>query len=259
VIVSYFQGGKICSYIAEKWGYSKLLDMVHSFAKLESTPDVFQKDLGISTTDFDKQFLAWLDAQAKVTVDHFDEWREKLKTMVADERAKKYDDVIKTGNAIRDYYPDYVEPGSVYELLADAYTAKGDKDAARQQLEKYNAVGGRDPKLVEQLAKLEEEAGQPKKAAAALDRLNYIYPEDQELHKRLGDLWLAQNNVPGAIREYQALLALKPLDQATSHYQLAQALRMANRLDQARDEVLLALEAAPGFKPAQKLLLEIAK
>ncbi len=259
VIVSYFQGGKICNYIAEKWGYPKLLDMVHSFAKLESTPDVFQKDLGISTTDFDKQFLAWLDAQTKITTEHFDEWRDKLKTMVADERTKKYDDVIKTGNAIRDYYPDYVEAGSVYELLADAYTAKGDKDDARKQLEKYNEIGGRDPKLVEQLATLEEEAGQPKKAAAALDRLNYIYPEDQELHKRLGDLWLAQNNVSGAIREYQALIALKPLDQATSHYQLAQALRMANRLDQAREEVLLALEAAPGFKPAQKLLLEIAK
>jgi len=259
VIVSYFQGGKICSYIAEKWGYSKLLDMVHLYAKLESTPDVFQKVLGISTTDFDKQFLAWLDAQTKVTVDHFDEWREKVKKMVADERAKKYDDVIAAGNAIRDWYPDYVEAGSVYELLADAYTAKGDKDAARKELEKYNQVGGRSSLLIERLAKLEEEAGDPKKAAAALDRLNYIYPEDQELHKRLGDLWLAQNNVTGAIREYQALLALKPLDQATSHYQLAQAFRMANRMDQARDEVLLALEAAPGFKPAQKLLLEIAK
>jgi cellulose synthase operon protein C len=259
VIVSYFQGGKICSYIAEKWGYAKLLDMIHSYAKLESTPDVFQKDLGISTTDFDKEFLAWLDAQTKITTDHFDEWREKLKSMVADERAMKYDDVIKTGNAIRDWYPDYVEVGSVYELLADAYTAKGDKDDARKQLEKYNDVGGRDPKLVERLATLEEEAGEPKKAAAALNRLNYIYPEDQELHKRLGDLWLAQNNVTGAIREYQALLALKPLDQATSHYQLAEAYRRADRLDQARDEVLLALEAAPGFKPAQKLLLEIAK
>jgi cellulose synthase operon protein C len=259
VIVSYYQGGKICSYIAEKWGYSKLVDMIHSYARLESTPDIFQKVLGLSTTDFDKQFMAWLDAQNKVTVEHFDEWREKLKSMVADERAKKYDDVIKTGNAIRDWYPDYVEAGSVYELLADAYTAKGDKDAARKQLEKYNEVGGRDSKIVERLATLEEEAGQPRKAAAALDRLNYIYPEDQELHKRLGDLWLAQNNVPGAIREYQAVLAMKPLDQATSHYQLAEAFRQANRLDQARDEVLLALEAAPGFKPAQKLLLEIAK
>jgi tetratricopeptide (TPR) repeat protein len=259
VIVSYFQGGKICSYIAEKWGYSKLLDMLHAFAKLESTPDVFQKVLGISTTDFDKEFLAWLDAQTKITTAHFDEWREKLKTMVADERAMKYDDVIKTGTAIRDYYPDYVEAGSVYELLADAYIAKGDKENARKQLQKYNQVGGRSPLLVERLAKLEEESGEPKKAAAALDRLNYIYPEDQELHKQLGDLWLAQNNVSGAIREYQALLALKPLDQATSHYQLAEALRKADRLDQARDEVLLALEAAPGYKPAQKLLLEIAK
>ena len=209
MIVSYFQGGKICSYIAEKWGYSKLLDMIQSFAKLESTPDVIQKDLGISSTEFDKQFLAWLDAQTKVTTDHFDEWREKLKMMVADERAKNYDEVIQLGNTIRDWYPDYVEAGSVYELLADAYTAKGDKENARKQLEKYNDVGGRDPKLVERLATLEEEAGQPKKAAAALDRLNYIYPEDQDLHKRLGDLWLAQNNVPGAIREYQALLALE--------------------------------------------------
>jgi tetratricopeptide (TPR) repeat protein len=259
VVVSYFQGGKICSYIAEKWGYGKLIDMVHSFAKLESTPEVFQKDLGISTTDFDKQFLAWLDAQTKVTTDHFDEWREKVKMMVADDRSKDYSAVIQIGNTIRDWYPDYVEVGSVYELLADAYKAKGDKDDERKQLEKYNDVGGRDPKLVERLATLEEEAGQPKKAAAALDRLNYIYPEDQELHRRLGDLWLAQNNVPGAIREYQALLALKPLDQATSHYQLAEAFWKANRPDQARDEVLLALEAAPGYKPAQKLLLEIAK
>ena len=259
VIVSYFQGGKICNYIAERWGYPKLIDMVHSYAQLQSTPDVFEKDLHISTTDFDREFLIWLEKQYQVTLDHFDEWRDKLKTLVADDRAKKYDEVIRIGNEIRDYYPEYVEAGSVYEMLADAYTAKGDKDDARKQLERYNEIGGRDSQLVEQLATLEEQAGQPLKAAAALNRLNYIYPEDQELHKRLGDLYLAQNNVLGAIREYQALIALKPLDQATSHYDLAEAFRRANRLDQARDEVLLALEAAPGFKPAQKLLLEIAK
>lgn len=259
VIVSYFQGGKICSYIAEKWGYSKLLDMVHEFAELKSTPQVFEDVLHISTTDFDKEFLVWLEKQNKVTLDHFDEWRTKLKIMVEDDRAKKYDEVISIGNAIRDWYPDYVEVGSVYELLADAYLAKGDKEDARKQLERYNEVGGRDPKLIERFAMLEEESGQPQKAAAALNRLNYIYPEDQELHKRLGDLWLAQNNITGAIREYQALIALKPLDQASSHYQLAEAYQKANRLDQARDEVLLSLEAAPGFKPAQKLLLELTK
>lgn len=259
VVVSYFQAGKICSYIAEKWGYGKLLEMIHSYAKLESTPDIIQHDLGVSPEEFDKQFFAWLTAQNKVTLDHFDDWRKQVKGLVAELREKKYDDVIKGGTAIESYYPDYVEPGSIYELLADAYQGKGDKASERKELEKYSQVGGRSSMLIERLATLEEDAGDPKKAAAALNRLNYIYPEDQGLHKRLGDLWLAQNNVAGAIREYRAVLALKPLDQAASHYQLAKALTMAQKLDDARDEVLLSLEAAPGYKPAQKLLLEISK
>ena len=259
VIVSYYQGGQILTYIAEKYGYPKILDMIHAYAKLESTPDVFKNVLGISTQDFDKEFMAWLDKRVGRTVGHFEEWQQQIKTMVADSRAKKYDDVIRIGTAIQADYPDYVQVGSVYELLADAYTAKGDKADARKELEEYSQAGGRDPMLVEQLATLEEQAGEPAKAAAALNRLNYIYPEDQELHKRLGDLWLAQNNITGAIREYQALLALKPLDQAGAHYQLAEALQKANRVEEARDEVLQSLEAAPGFKPAQKLLLEIAK
>jgi len=259
VVVSYFQAGKICSYIAEKWGYGKLLEMIHSYAKLEPTLDVIKKDLGMSPEEFDKQFLAWLTAQNKEVLDHFDEWRKQVKGLVAELRENKYDDVIKGGTAIEAYYPDYVEAGSIYELLADAYKGKGDKVNERKELEKYSAVGGRNSALIERLATLQEEAGDPKKAAASLDRLNYVYPEDQELHKRLGDLWMGQGNVAGAIREYRAVLALKPLDQAASHYQLAKALTEAKKLDDARDEVLLSLEAAPGYKPAQKLLLEISK
>ena len=43
VIVSYFQGGKICSYIAEKWGYSKLLDMIHLTRSWNPLPTSFKK------------------------------------------------------------------------------------------------------------------------------------------------------------------------------------------------------------------------
>ncbi len=233
--------------------------MIQSFAKLESTPDVIRKDLGLAPEEFDKQFFAWLDAQTKTTVEHFDDWRKQIKTLTEELRAKKYDEVIHIGGQIEGWYTDYVEPGSVYELMADAYLAKGDKESARKELEKWNQVGGRSPLLIERLAKLQEEAGEAKKAAATLDRLNYIYPEDQDLHQRLGDLWLAQNNVAGAIREYQAVVAEKPLDQAAAHFKLAEAYRMANRMDEARDQVFLSLEAAPGYKPAQKLLLEISK
>lgn len=259
IVVSYYQASKICTFIAEKWGYSKILEMIQSFAKLVPTTEVVKKDLGLEPEEFDKQFFAWLDGQTKITVDHFGDWRKDLKQMVDDSRAKKWDDVIKTGTQIEPWYTDYVEPGSVYELLSDSYLAKNDTASARKELEKYNQVGGRSSMLVEKLAKMEEDAGDAKKAAATLNRLNYIYPEDQELHKRLGDLLLAENNVAGAIREYQALVALKPIDQANAHYQLAKALQTANRTKEARDEVLLSLEAAPGYKPAQKLLLEISK
>ena len=259
VIVSYFQGGKICSYIAEKWGYGKLLEMMHGFGKLQTTPEVFRNVLGMSTEDFDKQFLAWLEKETKTTVEHFADWKKQIKGLVDESRAKKWDDVLRAGAAIHDWYPDYVEAGSVYELMSDAYLAKGDKASARKELEQYSRVGGRSPLLIERLATLEEEAGDPEKAAAVLDRLNYIYPEDQELHKRLGDLWLAQNKLPGAIREYRAVLAAKPLDAAAAHYKLAKAYQAANRMNDARDEVFAALESAPGYRPAQKLLLEISK
>src|SRR6202000_2434436 len=38
VIVSYFQAGSICDFVKEKWGEGKLLDMVHSYAQLPTTP-----------------------------------------------------------------------------------------------------------------------------------------------------------------------------------------------------------------------------
>jgi predicted Zn-dependent protease len=77
------------------------------------------------------------------------------------------------------------------------------------------------------------------------------------LHRRLGDLLLAQGNASEAVREFRAALAMKPLDQAASHYNLAKAYRTANQAAEAIDEVLLSLEAAPGYRPAQRLLLDL--
>ena len=54
VLVSYFQAGSICDYIKQRWGDDKLLDMVHSFAQLKTTPEVIQKDLRMSPEEFDK-------------------------------------------------------------------------------------------------------------------------------------------------------------------------------------------------------------
>jgi hypothetical protein len=47
------------------------------------------------------------------------------------------------------------------------------------------------------------------------------------------------------------------VDLAAARYQLARALVAAGRRDEARREVLRALEIAPGYAEAQDLLLEL--
>src|ERR1700722_11681733 len=75
VIVSYFQAGRICDYIKERWGADKLLDMAHSFGDHKTTPEVIRADLGMAPEDLDREFLEWLDKDVGATVANFDDWR----------------------------------------------------------------------------------------------------------------------------------------------------------------------------------------
>jgi tetratricopeptide (TPR) repeat protein len=255
--VSYFQAGRICDYITDKFGWDTILAMLHDYAADQDTPTVIRKELKMAPEEFDKQFFAFVEADTKKTVDNFNDWKKRIKQVNEMSKAKDYDGVIKEGLAIRDFYPDYVEAGSVYEFLSAAYLAKGEKAAAIDQLERYVHAGGRAPGSIEQLGKLLTEAGEGKEAAAVLERLNYIYPLDNDQHQMLGSLWLDQGNVAGAIREFGAVVAHNPIDPAEAHYQLARAFYLDHEPAKAEDELVSALEAAPTYRPAQKLLLEL--
>ncbi len=74
--MSYFQAGAICDYIKQRWGNDALLEMVHSFAALKTTPEAIQNDLQMSPEEFDKAYMAWLEKRVGQTVANFDAWRE---------------------------------------------------------------------------------------------------------------------------------------------------------------------------------------
>jgi tetratricopeptide (TPR) repeat protein len=116
------------------------------------------------------------------------------------------------------------------------------------------------PDALKRLATLEEAAGKAGEAAATLERVNYIYPvKDEDLHRRLGDLLYAQKQYEGAIREYNARVASNPVDKAGAEFNLARAYFAAGQKQKAEETVLAALEIAPGYRPAQKLLLELQR
>ena len=258
VLVSYYQAGRICDFITDKWGWDTILAMLDDYAHDIDTPTVIRKELKLEPAEFDKQFLAMVEAETRKSVQNFSEWKDDVKKISDASKTKDYGAVIKIGSEARDLFPDYVEAGSVYEFLAKAYLAKDDKPAAIAELERYMKIGGRDPSTLKTLADELQAAGNKKEAAAVLDRVNYIYPMDGAQHEQLGLLWLDQNNTAGAIREFRAVLARDPIDPAQAHFNLARAYNQNHQTEQAKDELIAALEAAPGFRPAQKLLLELS-
>jgi tetratricopeptide (TPR) repeat protein len=259
VIVSYYQAGMLCDYIQDHWGADKLLDFVHSFAKPDmTTPQAFQDNLGMSTEDFDKQFQAWLYGNTADLVSHFDDWHNKLKALVAEAQANNDDAVIKEGPEVIQMYPGYVYEANAYEFLAKADIAKGKKQDAANVLAGYVKNRGRSPGAFEQLASLQQDLGDTKAAAATLNDINYIDPLfDADYHTKLGQLWLAQNNPKGAVQEFATVVAMHPLDKAAAECNLASAYLAAGDHAKAQDAVLSSLEAAPDYRPAQKLLLEL--
>jgi tetratricopeptide (TPR) repeat protein len=258
VLVSYYQAGRICDFITDKWGWDTILAMLKDFANDVDTPTVIRKELKLEPAEFDKQFIAMIEAETKKSVDNFAQWTDDVKTIAAAAKSSDFDTVIKLGARARDLFPDYVEAGSVYEFLAKAYLAKGNKPAAIDELERYMKAGGRDPSTLKTLADDLTSEGNKKEAAAVLERVNYIYPMDGAQHQQLGLLLLDLNNNAGAIREFQAVLARDPIDPAQAHFNLARAYNQNHQVEQAKDELLSSLEAAPGFRPAQKLLLELS-
>ncbi len=257
VIVSYFQGGRVMTYIIEKWGQQAVLDMIKAFTEFKTTPEVLKEVLKVTPEEFDAQFFPWLEAQTKQTVDGFEGWTKRMKDVNEAVKAKDWDKVIELGPNVRDTYPDFVEPGNVYNMLTKAYLEKGDKAKAIATLEAWAAHGGRDITTLKQLSDLQSEGGHKKEAAAALQKMTYIFLKDEAAHQKLGALEMELGNPQAAVREFGAALASGAIDLAGTHYNLAVAYKATKQNELALEHVFQSLEAAPSYKPAQKLLLEL--
>jgi tetratricopeptide (TPR) repeat protein len=257
VLVSYYQAGKICDYITQKWGDDAILGMIHSYAGRKTTAQAIEENLHLSPEAFDQEFNAWLREKTAPTVEHLDQWRTGVRTAQQDLKAGKKEEAIREGRQALDNFPDYSGSQGAYQLVAQAYLDSGDKLRAAEELERYRDFGGTSVETLKKLARLEGELKKEKQAVHTLEELNYIYPEDADNHQRLGDLLFGSGSPEGAVREYRAVIALQPENVAESHFNLARALKAAHKTEEAKDQVLVALEAAPDFKPAQQLLLEL--
>ena len=107
------------------------------------------------------------------------------------------------------------------------------------------------------LAQRYHESGRLADAVAVQSVLARAAPLVVDHHTTLGDWLTYSDRHTEALSEYQIAFALAPHDKASAHYKLASALHRLDRTEEARRELLYALEIAPRFRPALTLLVEI--
>jgi len=90
------------------------------------------------------------------------------------------------------------------------------------------------------------------------ERLLAINPLIALPHRALAEAGVASGRSDQAITAYRKLLLLDPPDPVDVHFQLARLLEArGDSENEAERQVLLALEEAPRYRDAQRLLLKI--
>lgn len=257
VAVSYMQAGYICRYIAETWGERKLVELLEGFAANELTESNIRAVLGVDPEDFDKRFNEYLRASLGPALDGIPRWRRNLRRALEAAREEDWEAVFAPARDAKEAYPQHVGAGCSYALLATAHEESGDRDAAIKELQEYERLGGRRPDTLAKLGRWLEEAGRDAEAAYTYEGLLYNWPQDEETHSRLGEIYLEAGKGREALREFEAVLALDTLDRAAAEYAAARAWVKIGDLAKARLHVLQALERAPTFRPALQLLMQV--
>ena len=257
VAISYMQAGFVCKFIAERWGEGKLSELLRGFGANVPTGANITAVLGVSPKDFDEQFDDYMRDALGPALDGLSRWRRNLKAALEHAREGKWDELIEPAEAAKAAYPQHVGSGSAYVLLANAHDKAGNSDAAIAELQEYERRGGRQPQTLKKLGTWLEGAGRGEEAVYTYVGLIHNWPQDEDLHARLGELYLESGEADLARREFSAVLALDPLDRSTAEFNLARAYVKIGDLASARLHVLQALERAPTFGPALQLLLQV--
>ena len=142
-------------------------------------------------------------------------------------------------------------------LLAKAHRELGETVAERKVLEQLAGVNSAAVDVYLRLMELSAAAEDWEGLATNARRLSAVNPMLRSAHRDLGRAAEELGDSSGAITAYGALLKLDPIDPAETHFRLARLLKAKGQTALARRHVLKALEEAPRYRAAQRLLLEI--
>jgi len=150
---------------------------------------------------------------------------------------------------------------SPHALLADIAMQRRDNAGAIEALQGLVNVDFNNIDAARRLARLLRDTG-----VTDVVRLETVYrrivdidPFDAEARAQFGRVLMSANKAGAAVREFKAVVAMNPVDQAAAYTDLAESYFQSGQRADARRQTLAALEVAPSYERAQDLLLKLAE
>ena len=145
--------------------------------------------------------------------------------------------------------------------MAEIALEKKDRTRAIAELTAFLNADFENVDAAHKLASLLKEAGvtDPARLRPVYERIVALDPFDADARAALGRMAMQRNDIDVAAREFRTVIALKPIDPAVAHTDLAESYLKAGKRDDAKRQTLAALEIAPTYERAQDLLLKLAE
>ena len=171
---------------------------------------------------------------------------------------KKWDEAKAPLQKLLKAYPDYTGTDNAYSLLAVAHRGLGETNQEFEVLAKLATLDSADLDTYLRVMELASAATNWTAAFENAQRFLAVNPLLPQPHAYLARASEALQKNPQAIAAYTRLLLLDPPDPAEAHFRLARLLYQEKQ-PMAKRHVLQALEEAPRFRDAHRLLLEIRR
>jgi tetratricopeptide (TPR) repeat protein len=172
---------------------------------------------------------------------------------------RKFKEALAAAERLKEVYPVGVDGESCYAIMAAAHRGLGEVAEERAALEELAARDSDAVSACLRLMEIGEARGDWESVASNARRMLAVNPLVAAPHRYLAQAAEKLGRRDEAIRAYTALLLFDTTDAAETHFRLAQLLRDDDDRASAKRHVLQALEEAPRFLAAHRLLLELSE
>ncbi len=152
--------------------------------------------------------------------------------------------------------PDYSGYPSPPLVLSQIYERQGDDAARIEQLKRMMVNQQHDYDSAVLLAKRALEAGDTEEADYYVQRALSVSPYRLDVHQVSAQIAALTENSSMAVREFEVLVTLDRNDPVEARTNLAEAYMNNGQAQEAKRNILTALEIAPSYQRAQQVLLK---